>query len=123
MWYDESGDEDERWFPPSYMKKWIQNPRDDVLLVARIDGKLAGMCLTYVVHNWALISELFVAAEFRGQGVGKALVNDTCKRLKKQKIRIAELFVNVNNNEALKFYKKMQFTGRNQFYALSKHIE
>ncbi len=68
LWYSE--DAEEKWFSKKYLKNWITNTKNDVLLVARKDGFLVGMCLTYVVHNWALCSELFVAKAYRGYGIG-----------------------------------------------------
>ncbi len=120
LWYDAQSEH--KWFSKKYMQNWIKNPKDDVLLVARKNGVLVGMCLTYVVHNWALCSELFVDLAYRGQGVGSLLLSKLEETVRPHGIETIQLFVNTHNHPAHGFYKKFGFTGRNKFLVMHKKI-
>ena len=53
-------------------------------LGAEVDGRLAGFALwlvhrsTWALHGYAYLEDLFVAADLRGRGAGRALVEAVC---------------------------------------------
>lgn len=88
---------------------WVNNPGKDVMLVARVDGKLAGMIMTYVLREWSYCSVLYVDTPYRRMGVGERLVQETARRLKKLRLDTLELSVHADNINAQKFYEKLGF--------------
>jgi len=56
-----------------------------------------------------LIKNLYIKREFRGRGIGTALINECMKWLRTKKIRMAELAVAINNDSARRLYKNLGF--------------
>ncbi|MEK7165210.1 MAG: GNAT family N-acetyltransferase, partial [Patescibacteria group bacterium] len=89
--------------------KWLKHPGKDILLVAKVDGKLAGMCVAMVFHEWAYCSTLYVHAPFRKMGIGRKLTDAAYKRIQKLGIGYFALLVNEKNLPTISFYKKLGF--------------
>ena len=54
---------DSTWHSTESLVEWIDNPGQDVLLVADVNKKLAGMCFTYHMGDWAYFSSPAFALE------------------------------------------------------------
>lgn len=105
--YELWGDAESKWYPKEALIKWINNPRDDVLLVARVDGKLVGMCMSYNLDSWAYCAGLYVDTQFRKQGIARKLVDSAIEILKSKGIDAIVFLVDEKNTEGMKFYKKI----------------
>jgi ribosomal protein S18 acetylase RimI-like enzyme len=102
-------EKNDTWYSLAVLRKWIKNPKDDIIFVAR-DGKtLIGMCLVHGMREWAYFSSLYVAKGYRGKGVGTALMTKMTEILKKQKYRECALLVKETNTEAQEFHRKLGF--------------
>ncbi|MEM2817575.1 MAG: ribosomal protein S18-alanine N-acetyltransferase, partial [Archaeoglobaceae archaeon] len=80
------------------------------LLVADIGNKIAGYVVTMDVDKiTGKIVSIAVRKEFRGHGIGEALLREAIKRLRARgKTKIA-LEVRVSNKPAQELYKKLGF--------------
>lgn len=101
--------DDDGWHSEKSLREWIRKVRDDVLLVARIDGKLGGMCFVHHMGDWAYCTTLFVDEQYRTIGIGSKLLDEAHKRMKAEGINYFALLVKENNTLAQEFYKKRNF--------------
>ena len=100
---------DDIWYSLRTLQKWITHPNEDIILVARDGRNLIGMCLVHEMRDWVYFSSLYVEKEYRGKGVGTALMTKMTETLKKQKFRDCALLVKETNSEAQEFYRKQGF--------------
>lgn len=91
------------------LKEWILHQHKDVLLAARHERKLVGICLTTVMFGWAISDVLYVVPEYRGQGIGKKLIDKTIEKLKEKDIGYLALLANVDNKTGFGFYERIGF--------------
>jgi len=79
-------DDQPEYYSEETLKKFIKSP-DDIYLVARIDGRIAGYRLaTYNKYlNEAYLIDLVVKREFRKMGVAQALYKKTFHILRQKK--------------------------------------
>ncbi|AIJ05482.1 GCN5-related N-acetyltransferase [Methanocaldococcus bathoardescens] len=96
--------------------KWLMKRDEDGFFVCEINGKPIGFIACDC--NWisniekrevAEIHEIFVDPDFRGRGIGTALINKAIEYAKKNGRNIVELWVGVENKNAIEFYKKLGF--------------
>jgi len=102
-------DSKHKWYTKKSLTKWVKDPQKDILLVAKIDTKPIGMCMTYVLRDWAYCTGLFVDKEYRSIGIGKTLLTETMKRLRKRRIDLFSFMVDARNAKSLRYYKKLGF--------------
>ena len=74
------------YYPKEMLESFIQSP-DDIYLVAKIDGKIAGYRIaTYNKYmKEAYLSDIVVKPEYRGHGVATKLYEKTFEILNKKK--------------------------------------
>lgn len=116
------GDEKNKWFSKKSLTMWINDPKDDVLLVARKAGKPVGMCMTLVLRNWAFCVGLFVEKEFRGVGLGKKLLDKAIRILKRNGVESILLLVDTKNEAGIRFYEREKFYKGFQFFMMTKEL-
>ncbi|MBN1331938.1 GNAT family N-acetyltransferase [Candidatus Dojkabacteria bacterium] len=64
------------------------------------------------IDEYGEIIELFVKPDFRGQGIGKILLDNAHAYLAKKNIKWIKLYCSSFNSDALAFYEKLGFTDR-----------
>jgi GNAT superfamily N-acetyltransferase len=83
-----------------------------ILLVAESDGKVIGMCSAQTLISTAegarvaMIEDMVVKDGFRGQGVGKQIMDEIVAWAKKSRITRFQLLADKNNSKAIWFYRK-----------------
>lgn len=83
------------------------------VLIAELDGTLAGQTIffqnfsTFVGRPGLYIEDLYVRPEFRGKGIGKALLNEVIKLAKQRNCGRVEWVVLDWNKPAIDFYKSI----------------
>lgn len=88
---------------------FIDNPQK-VIFFADVDGKPAGQIkLVPWWNKFAYVEELTVDTEFRGKGVGRALMTRASEWAKQQNIPGLTLETQDNNVPACRFYEKCGF--------------
>ena len=103
-------------------------------LIAEISGEMAGFCWTKIhgghshrdsageeVHDHDPIGEIYimgVSPKFQGRGIGRAVTIAGLKHLRYEGIFSAMLYVDADNESAIKLYKSLGFTewGRDVLY-------
>jgi len=99
------------------LKKKIKS-KQAIVLIAEVKGKPVGCGLAEIKKSrgdWSkykhmgLIGMMFVKKDFRGKDVGKKIIKDLLKWLKKNKIKDIRLTVYHNNTGAINLYKKCGF--------------
>jgi ribosomal protein S18 acetylase RimI-like enzyme len=103
------GSEEGKWYTQKGLTEWIQEKGNDILLVAEVDGKLAGMCMSRYMFEWYSCDTLYVAANYRKSGVGKLLLEETEKQVKAHGVSVLSLWSHADNDSAISFYKKTGF--------------
>ena len=116
------GDEKNKWFSKKSLKRWINDPKDDILLVARHEDRVIGMCMVSVLRDWAFCFGLFVEKDYRSQGIGKKLLEEVEKRLKKEGVTNLTLLADVKNRRGLKFYEREKFYKGFEFIMMTKDL-
>jgi ribosomal protein S18 acetylase RimI-like enzyme len=91
--------------PEEIAKKLQRDP--DLFLVAEQDGQVIGTVIGGFDGRRGMIYHLAVAQNFRGQGVGKALMAELEDRLRARGCLRAYLMVVHGNDEAVRFYENL----------------
>ena len=90
-----------------------------VFLVALIEGKVIGYGGTWVLVDEAHVTNVVVSPEFRGEGIGRKLMNEMLLKARDKGAVCATLELRKSNEVALKLYESMGFvmaTVRNAYY-------
>jgi ribosomal protein S18 acetylase RimI-like enzyme len=111
-----------RWYPKESLRKRIKSPKNTILLVARVDGKLAGVCMVEIIRDWTYCSGLYIDTPFRRRGIGRLLMTEAIAQLKKKRMDGLDLLVEVDNDTALAFYNTHGFTKGHTFHWMYKSI-
>jgi len=101
--------------------------QESVLTVGNSNGALVGICVASIhpaIEDKGVIPWLAVLKEYRGKGLGKALLLAGLERFKgMEKIKKAELCVDLDNPNALKLYKGVGFEVVTETVMLEKKID
>jgi len=114
----------------SFSEPWSENSLTEFIvnrelrfcLAAREDGSPDAKILGYVGFQFVLdegeIANLAVDPEYRGKGVGYALLEALARECQRRKIRVIHLEVRPSNAAALSIYRKCGFVeaGRRRGY-------
>ncbi len=101
-----------------YLTKII-NENQTQILIAKDDGKIVGFITflesydTYLdtkITKFGLIIELFVAEDYRKQGIGSELMGKAEEYFKIKGLPYVTLHVSCFNDEAIEYYHKRNYT-------------
>lgn len=112
-----------KWYSKKALKEWILHPKGSILLVAKHQGELVGMCLTYIMRSWAYCDTLFIQEEYRGKDIGKKLLTRTEELLKQYAIESLSLLVNIDNADGINVYKRLGFISGYQLLWMDKPLK
>lgn len=79
----------------------------DNINVATIDGDLAGSCARETMDN--VISDLWVALQYEGKGVGRALIQHLEIEIKEEGYATSRINVATENTRALSLYQHLGY--------------
>lgn len=89
------------------------NKKDKIIFLVKEDNKFVAYLYGTIYKNiWGeggYIDDVFVLKGHRKKGITTKLIQETIKKLKKDKIKKLYLGVNVKNKRAIGLYKKMGF--------------
>ena len=77
--------------------------------IAKCNDKIIGAVLCGSDGRRGFIHHLAVDENFRNKGIGKALMQLSCEKLKQNNIRKCLLFVLKNNEKAISYYKHLNW--------------
>jgi ribosomal protein S18 acetylase RimI-like enzyme len=100
---------------PATLKKMLSRP-DIEIWVARDGERIVGMATLIVLHKPYVISsnaeDIVVDEKYRGQGLGKALMNKIVERARVHHAERIEFTSNPSRAYAIAMYQKMGFKKR-----------
>jgi ribosomal protein S18 acetylase RimI-like enzyme len=104
------------YYSKSQLESFLQSP-DDIHIVARIDGKIAGYrlatCNIYLKE--AYLIDLVVKPEYRRMGVATKLYKETFRRLTEKDIQWAWCLIKDENVKMKEFAESKGFSRGTQF--------
>ena len=100
-----------------FFDRMAGNP-DAILLAAKQEEKIVGYLHGFIKNNYkniskndiAVINIVYVDEKYRRQGVGKALLNSFYDWVKFKNTNYIEVETYINNENAIKFYEKSDFS-------------
>jgi len=101
----------------------MQSHIDTIMLVARLTSvavqyEIAGFIVARLIADELHVNNVAIRPEFRGQGLGSALLLTTINQARQRGAQLAQLEVRASNNEAQRLYQKCGFAvvGRRKNY-------
>lgn len=96
--------------------RYSKNARD-IFYVIKDQEKIAGFCIYYLRPSLSLngfkkksiISSIAIDKDFRGRGLAERILIESIKEMKLNGISSIGLYVNINNQPAIRLYEKMGF--------------
>lgn len=110
------------------LELFFNHPEGRHLIVAEHQQQVIGMCsaqllISTAAGGWkALIEDVVVEERFRGQGIGKRLLDALAEWAKQQGVRRMDLLADCNNSTGLNFYDQLQWR-RTNLVALQKPLK
>lgn len=94
------------------LESWIKGCVDDVLLVAEIDGKIAGFILTkyHKLTKTGGFIDTLVKEEYRRRGIGEALVNEAKTKLLDKGATYLYATIQATNSVSKNLFKSAGFS-------------
>lgn len=110
-----------RFYGKKYLKKWLENQGDSILLVAATREEIVGFIFVNIMINkWAMVENLTVVESARRQKVGTVLLQEVEKRLKKRNINYIAGWVRKENKAINDFLEKHGFKRGYSFIWMEK---
>lgn len=109
-------------FDQDEIKDWIRK-KDYIALVAENNSKVAGFLLARMATRyWCLIEAISIEEKFKRRGIGKSLLKELYKELKKYDAYIVQAFVRSDMKQPQNFWKKQGFKPRKTFTWFDKRL-
>ncbi len=96
-------------FKAEDLRSYLENPIWN-LLVAKIDGLAIGYISYIVIGDEADLVNIAVLPEYRGKGVGQALLHELVMDASSRDLKCVHLEVRESNQVAISLYTKYGFT-------------
>lgn len=91
----------------------MSSKKNIILFVCDEQNKTRGYLIGSIFNNiWqksAYIDDLFIKKSYKRKGLGKLLISEFIRYVKKNKIKKCKLQVNVKNKKAISLYKNLGF--------------
>lgn len=106
------------------LKEFVKKPKDNILLAADCDGKIAGFLYAKIVsRTWCILDNLAVEKEFRGHGIGNSLLHEFYTILKKRKVHYVQVLEEIHHKKTRKFWHDRGFKEEKIFVWADKMIK
>lgn len=92
------------------MLDWQENGRCYWLLACDENGAIVGSGQLVLYPHGSELANLFVVANWRGEGIGTAMIQSLTAVARQLNITRLEIGVSVNNVHALRLYQRLGFT-------------
>ncbi len=101
---------------------WLRRRDRDGIFVAKVGGRIVGFVAGDA--NWfskrehkkvGAVHEIVVLPEYRGMGIGTALMDRVLSYFREKGLHTAELWVGDENYTALEFYRRLGFREKGQY--------
>lgn len=92
----------------SEIKEFISKPNENIVFIARINGREIGFLyarvLAHSAGGWCMLDNIYVESKYRHRHVGDSLLKELYKELKKRKIHYIQI-LEAANRETRAFWK------------------
>lgn len=119
----QTGTESPQFYYRETLERWIESP-NGILLVAKVEGNLAGFRIAdYNPYSRdGHLHVTIVKNEYRGQGVGRKLLNVTLGELESLGCNHVYCEVEEDNEVVLEFFRKNNFDIGRRFYRVERTL-
>jgi ribosomal protein S18 acetylase RimI-like enzyme len=105
------GSDDMFCYSKKEIKTWIQNPKENIWLVAELKTEkrkqIVGLLFAKLMsYDWCMIDGIGVRKNYRNYQLGTKLLQKLEKILKQRKVRFMQAYTDINNKNTHKFWKK-----------------
>ncbi len=100
--------EGEKYFEELIQKKYVIITTDNGHIIGYLAGSINDKC-SYSNLQYGEINNMFIDSKYRGQGIGKALINEFKKYCCEHNIRNLKVVASAKNKNARDFYQKYGF--------------
>lgn len=103
----------------------LERPDERCILVAEVNKEVVGMCTAQLVITTAeggtaaLIEDVVVKEEYRGQGIGRKMLDELEAWAWQREVKRLQLLADRSNTPALEFYSRLNWN-RTQLICLHK---
>ncbi|HOJ79110.1 MAG TPA: GNAT family N-acetyltransferase [Bacillota bacterium] len=103
----------------------LERPNERCIMVAEVNNEIIGMCTAQLVITTAeggtaaLIEDVVIKEEYRGQGIGRQMMNALEAWAWQKGVKRLQLLADRSNTPALEFYKRLNWN-RTQLICLHK---
>ena len=106
-----------------FMQSGVYNPAWDIVSVAE-DGKIGAFCIAWLdpLNQVGLFEPVGTHPDFQRQGLGKAVMLETLRRLRENGMRQAIVETAADNTPAIKLYESIGFRVANRLMTYQKNI-
>jgi N-acetylglutamate synthase-like GNAT family acetyltransferase len=105
------------------IEEWVKKPKDNLLLVSEVDGKIAGFIYAKIIdRHWCLLDNLAVLDKYRAHGMGTKLVEELYKILRKNKIDYIQILEEIHHKRTRKFWRDKGFREEKVFIWADKFL-
>ncbi|BDV43224.1 ribosomal-protein-alanine acetyltransferase [Geotalea uraniireducens] len=97
----------------------LQSPHSFPLAARNADGRIAGYICPMLVHDEGEILDVAVAPGYRGQGIGRQLLQRALGDLRQRGAAVVMLEVRISNMPAIELYRRAGFSesgSRKRYY-------
>lgn len=92
----------------------------DLVLVAEIDGAIAGVIIGTIDKNRAYYYRIAVHADHRNRGIGKTLINALKQRFEQRNVDRILIAADEHNEPILSLYESMGYAAQDFFRSFQK---
>ncbi len=111
-------------YSQSWFKEVVNDDKNNISLVAEVDGKLAGFLIAHILADKDFfLNDIFVKPEFRNNKIATKLLEELNNRGIKIKSKFSFGFVLVKNDKMQNLFEKMNYNRGQSFYYYYKEAK
>ena len=110
----------------SEIREFIRKSRENIFLVAKLDGKVVGFIygriLACSAGGWCMLDNIAVDKAHRYHGIGTLLLKEFCDILERKKVHYVQVLEEVHHKSTREFWKKKGFMETKTFLWAERRI-
>ncbi|MCX6815531.1 MAG: GNAT family N-acetyltransferase [Candidatus Aenigmarchaeota archaeon] len=112
-----------KFYKKSELLQWIKDRKGNIVLVAVLDGKIAGFASCKIMsHHWAMVDNFYVLKKYRKEGIGSQIEDHLERELRKKKVKYVTRLVGAEHKNSRIFLKKRGFKEHDKYIWIDKFL-
>jgi GNAT superfamily N-acetyltransferase len=112
-----------KFYKKSELRQWIKDKKNNIVLVAVLDGKIIGFTVCKVMsHHWAMVDNFYVLKKYRKEGIGTYIEDHLESQLRKRKVKYVTRLVGADHRNSRMFLKKRGFREHDKYIWIDKFL-